>query len=79
MPDDRWQERPLAVVVVKENHTVTPEQLREFLSDKVAKWWLPERWTFVEAVPRTSVGKFDKRALRSQHAEGAFQVLEVRG
>ncbi|VEG52652.1 medium chain fatty-acid-CoA ligase FadD14 [Mycolicibacterium aurum] len=79
VPDDRWQERPLAVVVIKENHTVTPEQLREFLSDKVAKWWLPERWTFVEAVPRTSVGKFDKRALRSQHAEGAFQVLEVRG
>ena len=77
VPDPKWQERPLAVVVVKDGHAVTPEQLREFLSGKVAKWWLPERWTFVGAVPRTSVGKYDKRALRAQYADGMLDVIQV--
>jgi fatty-acyl-CoA synthase len=77
VPDQKWQERPLAAVVVKEGHAVTPEQLRAFLSDKVAKWWLPERWTFVDTVPLTSVGKFDKKALRAQHADGVLDVFEI--
>ena len=61
MPDERWQERPLAAVVTKEGHSVTAGELREFLGDKVARWWLPERWTFIDQVPRTPVGKYDKK------------------
>ena len=75
--DPKWQERPLAAVVVKEGHKVTPAQLCEFLKDKVADWWVPERWTFIGAVPRTSVGKFDKRALRASYAQGELDVIEV--
>ncbi|MGY0498343.1 fatty acid--CoA ligase [Nocardia sp. FBN12] len=76
VPDEKWQERPLAAVVVKDGRQVTPQELREFLSDKVAKWWLPERWTFIDQVPRTSVGKFDKKVLRAQHRDGGLEVVE---
>ncbi len=78
VPDERWEERPLAAIVTKSDTTVTPAQLREFLADKVAKWWLPERWTFVEELPRTSVGKYDKKTIRSRYAEGVYQVIEAR-
>jgi fatty-acyl-CoA synthase len=43
----------------------------------VAKWWLPERWAFVEAIPKTSVGKFDKKALRARYAGGDLPVKEL--
>ena len=49
VPDERWQERPLAAVVLHEGAEATPAELREFLADKVVRWWLPERWTFVDA------------------------------
>jgi fatty-acyl-CoA synthase len=75
VPDDRWQERPLAVVVLNNGAAHTPEELREFLADKVVRWWLPERWTFVEQVPRTSVGKHDKKTIRARHADGGYQVI----
>jgi fatty-acyl-CoA synthase len=74
VPDDRWQERPLAAVVLTEDGGVGAAELREFLADKVAKWWLPERWTFVAQIPRTSVGKYDKKTIRARHAEGEYQV-----
>jgi fatty-acyl-CoA synthase len=74
VPDERWDERPLAAVVVKEGESVTPEELREWLTDRVAKWWVPERWTIVDEVPKTSVGKFDKKVLRKQYADGALDV-----
>src|SRR3954447_11322236 len=77
VPDERWQERPLAAVVVKDGDSVTAEELRGWLADRVAKWWLPERWTFIDEVPRTSVGKFDKKVLRKQYAEGALAVEEL--
>ncbi len=77
VPDDRWQERPLASVVVREGATVTPEQLREFLTGRVAKWQVPERWTFIEEVPKTSVGKFDKKVLRRRYADGELEVSRV--
>lgn len=77
VPDEKWGERPLATVVVRAGHEVTPEELREFLSDKVAKWQLPERWAFVDEVPKTSVGKFDKKALRRRYAEGELVVQTV--
>ena len=77
VPDERWQERPLATVVLQDGAELSAEELREFLSDKVVRWWLPERWTFVEEIPRTSVGKFDKKAIRARYAEGAYTVVEL--
>jgi fatty-acyl-CoA synthase len=77
VPDEKWQERPLAVIVVREGTKMAPSQLRDFLEGKVAKWWLPERWCFVSEVPKTSVGKFDKKVLRAQHAAGVLTVVEV--
>jgi fatty-acyl-CoA synthase len=77
VPDDRWQERPLAAVVLREGATVTPDELRDWLSTRVARWWLPERWTYVEAVPRTSVGKFDKKVIRRQYGDGELDVKQV--
>jgi fatty-acyl-CoA synthase len=75
--DERWTERPLACVVLRDGATATPGELREFLSDKVVKWWLPERWTFIDAIPRTSVGKFDKKVLRAQHADGKLTIEQL--
>jgi fatty-acyl-CoA synthase len=77
VPDARWQERPLAVVVAKHS-SVTAEELRKFLAHKVVRWWLPERWTFVEEIPRTSVGKYDKKAIRARYAEDGYRVTEAR-
>jgi fatty-acyl-CoA synthase len=77
VPDERWQERPLAVVVAKHS-SVSAEELRKFLADKVVRWWLPERWTFVEEIPRTSVGKYDKKAIRARYAEDGYRVTEAR-
>jgi fatty-acyl-CoA synthase len=74
VPDERWGERPLATVVVKDGATVTPEELRAFLSEKVAHWQLPERWAFIDEVPKTSVGKFDKKVIRSRYAAGELAV-----
>jgi fatty-acyl-CoA synthase len=70
VPDPRWDERPLACVVLRPGQTATVAELKEFLAGRVAKWWLPERWTFIDGVPRTSVGKFDKKVLRARHADG---------
>jgi fatty-acyl-CoA synthase len=77
IPDEKWDERPLVAVVLREGASATPEQLREFLVGKVAGWQLPENWTFVSEVPKTSVGKFDKKRLRSSHAEGALDVRRL--
>jgi fatty-acyl-CoA synthase len=51
--------------------------LLEFLSGRVARWWLPERWAYVDELPKTSVGKFDKKALRVMVANGTVEILEV--
>ena len=77
VPDERWQERPLAAVVLQDGADVSAGDLREFLSDKVVRWWLPERWTFVEEIPRTSVGKYDKKTIRARYAEGVYDVIEI--
>jgi acyl-CoA synthetase (AMP-forming)/AMP-acid ligase II len=69
VPDEKWQERPLAVVVLKEGAAATPEQLREFLAPHFAKWWLPDRFEFASEIPKTAVGKFRKTALREQFAQ----------
>ncbi len=78
VPDERWQERPLAVVVVNDGADVCAKELREYLGDKVVRWWLPERWAFIEEVPLTSVGKFDKKTIRARYAENAYDVVEHR-
>jgi fatty-acyl-CoA synthase len=77
VPDERWSERPLVAVVLEDGSETTPDDLLVFLSDRVSKWWLPERWSIVAEVPKTSVGKFDKKVLRAQHAEGTLEVIEV--
>ena len=74
VPDEKWDERPLVAVVVRQGQQVTAAELRDFLTDKVAKWQLPEHWTFIDEVPKTSVGKFDKKRLRAMNAEGRLDV-----
>jgi fatty-acyl-CoA synthase len=68
VPDDKWGERPLAAVVLREGSTATGDELREFLAPQFARWWLPDRFEFVDEIPKTSVGKFRKMALREQFA-----------
>ncbi|MTV26229.1 long-chain fatty acid--CoA ligase [Nitriliruptoraceae bacterium ZYF776] len=72
--DERWDERPLACVVVREGASVTPEALNDHLTGQVAKWWLPERYAFVDEIPKTSVGKFDKKVLRAAHERDELEV-----
>ncbi|MBV1939868.1 long-chain fatty acid--CoA ligase [Streptomyces sp. BV286] len=79
VPDDKWGERPLATVVLKEGASADFNDLRSFLAGegKIAKWQLPERWTIIETVPKTSVGKFDKKVLRRQYAAGELDVTQI--
>jgi fatty-acyl-CoA synthase len=79
VPDEKWGERPLATVVLREGSTADFESLRAFLAEqgRIAKWQLPERWTIVEAVPKTSVGKFDKKVLRRRYAEGDLDITRL--
>ena len=65
----RWQERPLGVVVPMAGETVTPEELTEFLTDKVATWWLPDDYVFIDELPKTATGKFDKKVVRDQYSD----------
>jgi fatty-acyl-CoA synthase len=74
VPDPRWQERPLACVVRKSGSDVAPAELAAFLADRVAKWQVPERWSFIAEVPKTSVGKFDKKVLRARHENGELAI-----
>jgi len=77
VPDRRWQERPLACIVRRPGSDVTPAALIAFLGDQVARWWLPDRWAFVEEIPKTSVGKFDKKELRARHAARLLAVIST--
>ena len=72
MADERWGERPCACVVRREGSDLDGDGLRQFLGDRVAKWWLPDRVAFIGEVPKTSVGKFDKKVLRAQLADGSL-------
>ena len=68
VPHPRWLERPVACVVPKPEHrgSLTAEELLDFLRPQVAKWWLPDEIVFPDAIPKTGVGKFDKKVLRDQ-------------
>jgi fatty-acyl-CoA synthase len=78
IPDEKWGERPLAaVVLLPDAAPVTPEELRAYLSERLPRWQLPERWCFIDEVPKTSVGKFKKTTLRDQYAAGALSVTTL--
>jgi fatty-acyl-CoA synthase len=77
VPDPRWDERPLACVVRRPGTTVSAPELADFLSGKVARWQVPENWTFLDEVPKTTVGKFDKKRLRARFRENALAVERV--
>ncbi|HEX3257059.1 MAG TPA: long-chain fatty acid--CoA ligase [Pseudonocardia sp.] len=68
IPSEKWVERPLACVVVKEGETLTADEVLEHLRPRVAKWWLPDAVEFIDEVPKTSVGKFSKKTLREKFA-----------
>jgi fatty-acyl-CoA synthase len=65
----RWIERPIAAVVMRDGTAASEDELRVWLGERVAKWWIPDRVVFLDAIPRTGVGKFLKRALRERYAE----------
>lgn len=68
VPHPKWQERPIACVVLKEGKNVTKEELYDFLRPQFTKWWLPDDIVFLDEIPKTSVGKFLKRKLRDELA-----------
>jgi fatty-acyl-CoA synthase len=69
IPHEKWDERPLALVVLKKESAASEEDILNFLRDKVAKWWLPDKVVFVPEIPKTSVGKFDKKELRRRYSQ----------
>jgi len=73
IPHPKWQERPLAAVVLKDGASATAEELRAFLAASFAKWQLPDAFVFLDSIPRTSVGKFKKIALREQFANWKWE------
>jgi fatty-acyl-CoA synthase len=72
-PDEKWAERPLCCVVVRDGASVSAEDLLEHLRPRVARWWLPDEFAFVSEVPKTSVGKFDKKVLRAHLQAGTLE------
>ncbi|MFE2958543.1 long-chain fatty acid--CoA ligase [Nocardia tengchongensis] len=77
IPDEKWDERPLVAVVLREGSDATLGDLRDFLADKVAKWQVPENWSVIQEVPKTSVGKFDKKRLRADFHDGALDIIRL--
>ncbi len=76
IPHPRWQERPVAAVVLREGHEADEDAIRGWLGDKLAKWQTPDRVVFVDAIPRTGVGKFLKRELRDRYGKLFADVPE---
>jgi len=79
VPDERWDERPLACVASNSGAPIDIAVLRAHLVSRVAKWWIPERWAFIAEVPKTSVGKYDKKALRAKYASGLIKEIIYSG
>jgi fatty-acyl-CoA synthase len=69
IPDEKWSERPLACVVPESGQEITLDELKEFLAERVPKWWIPNDLEIIEEVPKTSVGKFSKKTLREKFAQ----------
>jgi fatty-acyl-CoA synthase len=81
IPDEKWSERPLACVVLREDASIQPSEmaavLAEFLSGKVARWQLPENWALLSEVPKTTVGKYDKKVLRARFRAGELSMQRL--
>ena len=75
--DEKWGERPLAAIVLRDGADVTADKLRAFLAEQVPRWQLPERWCFIAEVPKTSVGKFSKRTMRDAYQAGDYEIIEI--
>ena len=71
IPDEKWSERPLACLVLADGEDLTLDELKEFLSGRVPKWWIPNDLELIDEVPKTSVGKFSKKTLREQFKDRA--------
>jgi fatty-acyl-CoA synthase len=71
VPHPKWSERPMAYVVAKSDYVgqISKDEIIEYLRPRIARWWLPDDVIFIEAVPKTSVGKFDKKVLRRRYEE----------
>ena len=78
VPDEKWDERPFVLAVVADEAQADAAKLREHLAGLVPRWQLPERWAFVTEVPKTSVGKFDKKRIRAEYADAAYDVVDAR-
>ena len=76
IPDEKWTERPLACVVLR--NSTDPAALAQFLEGKVASWQVPENWAVIDEVPKTTVGKFDKKVLRARFQAGDLKVQRTR-
>jgi fatty-acyl-CoA synthase len=76
-PDERWSERPLACVVLEGDAQLDTEELKRHLLEHVAKWWVPDDYVAIDEVPKTSVGKFDKKVLRSRLQAGELTGATV--
>ena len=76
VPDERWSERPMACVVARPDHrgAISEAELTDYLAQTFAKWQLPERYLFLDELPKTSVGKFDKKTMRQQFTQAATAV-----
>ena len=79
IPDQRWGERPLACVVLRSGAKADAAELATFLGEKVARWQVPENWAFVPEIPKTAVGKFDKKVLRARESAGELAVERLGG
>ena len=77
VPDPRWEERPLVLVVLRPGQQATAAELRAFLEGRVARFWLPEYFAFPQELPKTSVGKIDKKEARRLHAAGVYTVEKL--
>lgn len=75
VPDAKWDERPFVLTVLREGATLDVPTIRAWLEERVPRWQVPERWSFGEEVPKTSVGKFDKKRVRQHYAEGLYEVV----
>ncbi len=73
IPHQKWQERPMGCIVPVPGETISEDELRVFLKDSVADWWIPEKFVFMSMIPKTSVGKFNKKELRKMYSEGMLK------
>lgn len=69
MHDPKWQERPAAFIVPREGSDVSSDDIREFLEPRVVSWWIPDEFVFIDEIPKTATGKFDKKVIRTEHAD----------